>query len=217
GTTKRFLSGVTSRPTRRELLKTGAAGAAALGVSSLGLDSLLTRADAATGGHCGRLSDIEHVVILVQENRSFDHYFGSYRGVTGFDDPSGLFAQPGYDQPGYGGVLYPFHIDSTKNGDCTNDIDHGWGPQHRVWDSGAMDNWVREHLKDDGANGPMTMGYYRRADLPFYYWLADNFTICDRYFCSVIGPTVPNRLYIMSGTIDPDGQNGGPLLETLVS
>jgi len=81
-----------------------------------------------------------------------------------------------------------------------------------------MDGFLREHLADNGsANGPLTMGYYRRTDLPFYYALADAFTICDRFHCSVIGPTDPNRLYSMSGTLDPDGKNGGPLLETLLS
>ena len=61
------------------------------------------------------------------------------------------------------------------------------------------------------------MGYYTREDLPFFHALADNFTICDRYFCSVIGPTDPNRLYTMSATIDPEGKNGGPSLQTLVT
>src|SRR5207249_2023265 len=124
-------------------------------------------------------------------------------------DGSGLtvFAQPGYPVPGYGGHLLPFHFDTdpSQNGECTNDITHDWGPQHRSWNGGAMDGFLREHLADNGsANGPLTMGYYRRTDLPFYYALADAFTICDRFHCSVIGPTDPNRLYSMSGTLEPD-------------
>jgi phospholipase C len=59
------------------------------------------------------------------------------------------------------------------------------------------------------------MGYYTRADIPYYYAIADAFTICDNYFCSVMGPTDPNRLYSMAASIDPDGKNGGPLLQTL--
>src|SRR2546423_12298802 len=119
---------------------------------------------------CGRLKDIQHVVILIQENRSFDPYFGTYRGVQGFGDPnplplndgSGLsvFAQPGWDVPGYGGHLLPFHFDTQppSNGECVNDIDHGWGPQHRSWNGGAMDHFVIEHLADNGqADGPNTM------------------------------------------------------------
>ena len=70
-----------------------------------------------------------------------------------------------------------------------------------------MDGWVREHLKAEGtAQGPVTMGYYKREDLPFYYALADAFTICDRYHCSVIGPTDPNQLYSRRRALDPDGQ-----------
>ena len=216
--------------TRRELLRCGVVGGAALGLSN-GLFGLDTIARAlADAPECGTLGDIEHVVILIQENRSFDHYFGSYRGVTGFSDPNALplndgsgltvFSQPGYPVPGYGGHLLPFHFDTQppNNGECVNDITHGWGPQHRSWDSGAMDSFVKEHLAANGpANGSNTMGFYIRADLPFYYALADAFTICEHYFCSVLGPTDPNRLYSMSATLDPDGQNGGPLLQTLVS
>jgi phospholipase C len=78
-----------------------------------------------------------------------------------------------------------------------------------------MDGFVKAHLKADGEDdGPATMGYYERADIPFYYALAENFTICDNYYCSVLGPTYPNRLMAMSGTIDPEGKNGGPLVET---
>jgi phospholipase C len=78
-----------------------------------------------------------------------------------------------------------------------------------------MDGFVREHLAVDGpANGPLTMGYYTRKDLQFYYGLADAFTICDHYFCSVIGPTDPNRLYSMSAWLDPAGTQGGPILST---
>ncbi|HEV3228338.1 MAG TPA: alkaline phosphatase family protein, partial [Solirubrobacteraceae bacterium] len=84
----------------------------------------------------------------------------------------------------------------------------------------AMDSWVSVHV-DPNVNGTRdgvnTMGYYLRADLPFYHALADNFTICDGYFCSVLGPTDPNRLYSMTATLDPDGKHGGPSLQTLVS
>src|SRR5205085_1538292 len=183
----------------------------------------IPRALAAAPG-CGRLHQIQHVVILIQENRSFDHYFGSYRGVAGFADPnvlqltdgSGLsvFAQPGYPGGYDGDHLYPFHLDSYNNGECTNDIDHSWGPQHAYWDGGKLDGFVSEHLAVDGSNGPLTMGYYTREDLAFYYALADAFTICDHYFCSVIGPTDPNRLYSVSASLGADGSKGGPVLTT---
>src|SRR5436305_14535898 len=126
--------------TRREILRAGAA----TGTAAVLANSLISRALAASP-RCGSLKDVEHVVILIQENRSFDHYFGSYRGVRGFADPTALalsdgsglnvFAQPGYPAPGYGGHLRPFHIDSYGNGECTNDINHGRGPQPAYWDA----------------------------------------------------------------------------------
>ncbi len=205
--------------TRRDLLRTGAAAGIGAAASGLALDPVIERALASTG-RPGRLRDIEHVVILIQENRSFDHYFGTYRGVRGFADRHGraAFAQHGYTQPGQGGRLRPFHLETHGQAQCTNDITHDWGPQHRSWNHGRMDRFLREHLKsDDPGSAPLTMGYYQRSDIEFYYRLADAFTICDRYHCSVMGPTDPNRLYTMSATIDPDGRHGGPLLETLVT
>jgi phospholipase C len=134
-----------------------------------------------------------------------------------------VFQQFGY-QPGVGlndgGYMEPFHLQQifpTKQGECTNDITHNWGPQHQSWNLGKMDSWVAAHLQVDKLkNFASTMGYFNRADLPFYYALADNFTILDHYFCSVLGPTDPNRTVAMSGTIDPDGELGGPVLETQV-
>jgi len=211
--------------TRKELLKGGTAAAVAASFAGL-FPEHVVRALAATPPSCGKLSDIEHVVILVQENRSFDNYFGTYRGVRGFRDPAALrlgdgsglnvFAQPGYPASGYGGHLRPFRLNTQGgNGECTNDITHDWGPQHRSWNGGKMDRFVIEHLKADGMqNGALTMGYYERADLAYYHALADAFTICDRYHCSVLGPTDPNRLYTISATLDPDGKNGGPMLLT---
>jgi phospholipase C len=213
--------------TRRQLLGAGATGSAALALSQFFPAPLL---DAALGAApaCGQLADIEHIVILIQENRSFDHYFGSLRGVAGFGDPhvlpltdgSGLsvFAQPGYPAPGYNGHLYPWRLDTEHHGgQCTNDVSHEWGVQHRAWNGGRMDRFLIEHLQSNGElNGPLTMGYMTRADIPFYYALADAFTVCDHFHCSVIGPTDPNRLYSMTATLDPAGQHGGPHLTTLV-
>ena len=206
--------------TRRQALQAGAT----MGASALAYNSLIARA-LANPPKCGSLRDIQHVVILIQENRSFDHYFGSYRGVAGFADPSVLplndgsgltiFAQPGYPGGFDGNHLYPFHFDSYNNGECTNDINHSWAPQHTYWDGGKLDAFVTGHLAvDSSANGPLTMGYYTRKDMQFYYALADAFTICDHYHCSVIGPTDPNRLYSMSAWLDPAGTQGGPILST---
>ena len=206
--------------TRRDLLKFGSAATIAEFVSSLlqGCGGIPSSASPPPVS-CAKLSDIENVIIIIQENRSFDHYFGSYRGVRGFSDPSAAFQQPdpaNTNNPPLGKLL-PFHLDtSTTNAACTHDITHDWVPQHQSWDNGAMDGFVTSRLGINANDAVLTMGYYNRADLPFYYAVADSFTICDNYFCSVIGPTDPNRLYTMAASIDPDGTNGGPLLQTLV-
>jgi len=207
---------------RRDFLAAAlaAGGAAALGSVA---GPVIERAYAADPAGSGSLSDIEHFVFLMQENRSFDHYFGTLSGVRGFDDPSPAWRQYGYDpatrKASDSKYLQPFRLNTvqgvTLDGECINDPTHDWGPQHQCWNGGAMDQWVKVHLAHEGlGNGPATMGYYTRADIPVHHALADAFTICDHYFCSVLGPTDPNRLYWISGTIDPDGEHGGPLLET---
>lgn len=173
-----------------------------------------------TPAGCSKLSDIEHVVIFIQENRSFDHYFGSYRGVKGFSDQSMAFHQPDPANTTASpiGTLLPFHLkNATTDASCTPDITHDWVPQHQSWNNGAMDGFVTSRLPINSNDAVLSMGYYTRADLPYYYALADAFTICDHYFCSVIGPTDPNRLYAMAASIDPDGKNGGPILQTVIA
>ncbi|HEX3795419.1 MAG TPA: alkaline phosphatase family protein [Acidimicrobiales bacterium] len=229
--------GQSRRVSRRNLLKggiaLGAAGAVSAGLSSAAGASL-ERAMAVSAPANASLSDIKHVVILMQENRSFDHYFGTMSGVRGFSDPNvrvnnifGTLA-PVFNQYGYGpghGVdsgkyMQPFELQQVfpkENGECTNDITHNWAPQHESWNGGWMDGWVQAHLAGDGLkNFAPTMGHFSRKDLPFYYGLADAFTICDHYFSSVLGPTDPNRTMALSGTIDPDGRGGGPVLITQV-
>src|SRR6202041_1539296 len=204
---------------RRELLKLGAATAvaelASLGFNGCGGGSV---ASPPVPSVCSKLTDIEHVVILIQENRSFDHYFGSYRGVRGFSDQSTAFQQPDPANTTNSpvGTLLPFHLDTSKaNAACTHDISHDWVPQHQSWDNGPMDGFVTSRLPIDANDAVLSMGYYTRADIPYYYALADAFTICDKYFCSAMGPTDPNRLYTMAASIDPDGKNGGRLLQML--
>jgi phospholipase C len=193
---------------------------------------LIDEAAVAAAPGLPRLQDVQHVVILMQENRSFDQYFGTMSAVRGFSDPAVLtqevggarypvFDQFGY-QPGKGadpaGYLQPFRLTSDpplRDGQTTNDIQHDWPTQHLSWNGGKMDRFVAAHLAADGAqNGPLTMGYYTRQDLAFYYALADAFTVCDAYFSSVMGPTDPNRVMSVSATIDPDGRVGGPVVET---
>ena len=207
--------------TRRRLLGTGAA-AAAIGAASLALPANVTKALAATPPGRGKLSDIKHVVMLMQENRSFDHYFGTLSGVLGFSDPSPLildngrtvFFQPDPTNPA--GYLLPYHLDSrTTAAQAIPSTSHAWDVQHFAWNGGKMDNWVPAHIAADGPDvGPYTMGYMTRADIPFQFALADAFTVLDHYHCSVIGDTAPNRHMWMSGTIDPNGLAGGPSLST---
>src|SRR5260370_15936854 len=181
--------------TRRELLNLGATTAvaelASLGLHGCGGGSVISPP---IPGSCSKLSDIEHVVILIQENRSFDHYFGSYRGVRGYSDQSMAFQQPDPVNTTISpvGTLLPFHLDtSTTNAACTHDITHDWVPQHQSWHSGAMDGFVSSRLPINSNDAVLSMGYYTRADIPYYYALADGFTICDNFFCSVMVPTDP--------------------------
>jgi phospholipase C len=167
-----------------------------------------------------RLSDIDHIIILMKENRSFDQYFGKLRGVRGFDDaqaarlPGGrsVFHQPDPTHPD--GYVLPFRLDTTQtSAQRMHDLSHAWGVQHAAWNNGAMDGFVAGHRATNQDRAPMTMGYFTREDLPFYYALADAFTICDGYHCSILGPTHPNRFFLMTATIDPDGRFGGPALD----
>ncbi|KNB50516.1 phospholipase C [Streptomyces caatingaensis] len=203
---------------RRRLLGSalGASGLAA--VSSL-FPYHLGRAVARPAKRLRSLDEIEHVVILMQENRSFDHYFGTLHGVRGFDDPDAVtlpdgrsvFHQPDPANPE--GYLLPFHLDTrTTSSQAIPSTSHAWTVQHAAVNGGKMDNWVPAHRKADGEKrGPYTMGYYERDDIPFHFALAEAFTLCDAYHCSVLGPTWPNRLYLWTGTIDPGGRHGGPV------
>jgi phospholipase C len=222
---------------RRRFIQAGTALGAGAAVGGLSIRSgrLIERALEISSQVKGSLKDIEHIVILMQENRSFDHYFGTMSAVRGFSDPgvptqvAGGKTYPIWDQfgwqPGVGpnpdAYLQPFHLRSdppTYDGQATNDIAHDWGTQHLSWNNGALNNFLNAHLTSDGtSNGPLTMGYFTDADLAFYFALCNAFTVCDHYFCSVLGPTDPNRLMWMSGTIDPAGVAGGPVVETYTS
>lgn len=205
--------------TRRRLLgSAGAAAAAALAAEFLPPNVRRAVAEGPAPGK-GRLSDIKHVVILMQENRSFDHYFGTLPGVRGFSDPDALklpdgrsvFYQP--DKVNPAGYLLPFHLDTSRtSAQAIPSTSHAWAVQHSAWNNGKMDNWLAAHRAADGANGPYVMGHYTREDIPFHFALAESFTVCDRYHCSMMGPTWPNRLYLMSASVDAAGQHGGPII-----
>jgi phospholipase C len=170
-----------------------------------------------------RLSDIDHIVIMMKENRSFDHYFGTLSGVRGFSDPKAMrlagggsvFEQPDRASPAK--VALPFHLDTTKtSAQRLADLGHDWLVQHASFAGGRMDGWLAAHRDADRDRGPLTMGYLTRGDLPFYHALADAFTICDGYFSSILGPTIPNRLFAMTGSINAGGGNGGPQIDNRI-
>ena len=216
-----------SRISRRQVLAGGLGGAAAFGLAAIGgpqssgAESVRRAAKVKAAG--SDLGAVEHVVFLMMENRSFDHFFGTMSGVRGFDDHpagnDGVFAQswPGGASP----TLLPFRLNTDNPlAACTFDLTHNWLPQHQCWNDGAMDSFVSTHTSasnEGPADGVLTMGYYKKPDIPFLYDLANKFTICDGYHCSVLGPTHPNRLFHMSGTNDPDGVAGGPILVTNLS
>ena len=190
---------------RRDFLKLGAAGAA---LTQAMFNAALARAVAAPAHRrTGSLKDVEHIVILMQENRSFDHYFGTMAGLRGFADPhpaplpSGdpVWRQPTPD----GGVATPFLFDAVNTSfPIMKSLPHDRDAGLIAWNRGHCDRWVE-------AKGPLTMGHLDRASLPFHFALADAFTICDSYFSSLHGPTCPNRLFMMTGSNDPNGASGG--------
>ncbi|MFL4910275.1 phosphocholine-specific phospholipase C [Streptomyces sp. MMS24-I2-30] len=194
---------------RRTFVGTAAAAGA---TAALGMPGTATAAEtsAASSARHGTVDDVRHVVILMQENRSFDHYLGTLNGVRGFDDKQGVVlpgGNPVFRQPDAGraeGYSLPFRFDTAAyKAQDFGGLDHGWDSGHQAVNNGAQNQWI-------SAKGRFTMGYFTRADIPFQYALADAFTVCDSYFTSLNGPTDPNRLYLWTGTPGPgtDGTTG---------
>ncbi|MFT4197106.1 MAG: phospholipase C, phosphocholine-specific [Pseudoxanthomonas sp.] len=147
----------------------------------------------------GTLADLGHVVILMQENRSFDHYFGTLRGVRGYGDTRALVLRDGTpvwrQADAHGRTIAPFRFRPDTCAPLIKSLDHSWkgapGQDPRRWQE--YDCWV-------AYKGELAMGYFQREDIPYYHALADAFTICDGYFCSIHGPTNPNRMFLFTGT-----------------
>src|ERR1700760_1990697 len=189
-----------SNVSRRRFLQAtalGAASAAAVGAGA-GEASAAT-ASAARGlpkGWSGTISDVKHVVILMQENRSFDHYFGTLRGVRGYGDKQILtyangrtvFQQPDAARTDLGHLL-PFKLTDQIDGD----LDHSWDGDHAARNGGLWNNFVPAKTEE-------TMGYFTRDEIPFQYAVADAFTVCDGYHQGIMAPTSPNRMYFWTGT-----------------
>src|SRR5262245_61733748 len=156
-------------------------------------------------GRTGTIADVEHIVILMQENRSFDHYFGTMRGVRGFADPRVMklpSGQPVWQQPNGAGYVLPFRPPVEQVGmTFLSDPPHGWIDGHNAWNDGKYDKWIAN-------KGITAMTYHQRHDLPYHHALADAFTICDAYHCSIMGPTDPNRYHMFSGWVGNNGSAG---------
>jgi phospholipase C len=181
------------------------------GAAAAALPASITRAlGIAAHNRTGTIDDVGHIVILMQENRSFDHYYGALRGVRGFGDPRAVVlpsGKPVWNQPKGEGHVLPFRPGADNLGlQFLEDLPHDWTTTHAAWNAGKHDRWVEQ-------KGPTTMAHLTRSDIPFYYALADAFTICDAYHCSQLGCTDPNRQYMWTGWVGNDGRGGGPVVD----
>ena len=193
----------TDRRTFLHLLSAGALSAA--------FPASISRALALPAHHrTGTIADVEHIVILMQENRSFDHYLGSLKGVRGFGDPRAVAlpsGNPVWYQPDDSSYVLPFHPPAPNLGlQFLEDLAHDWTTTHGALNGGKYDQWIPN-------KGPVTMAYLTRSDIPYHYALADAFTVCDAYHCSLLGPTDPNRYHMWTGWVGNDGQGGGPVID----
>ena len=195
--------------TRRDFIKKAALLSGSAGLASVLPESVL-KAMAINPATGTTYMDAEHIVILMQENRSFDHTYGTLQGVRGYNDPRAM-VQPDKNlvwlQKNAEGETYaPFRLNIKEtNATWLGSLPHSWTNQQDAHNGGKHDKWLI--AKPSGHIGfakvPLTMGYYNRADIPFYYSLADAFTVCDQNFCSSLTGTTPNRLYLWTGTVRP--------------
>jgi len=198
---------------RREFIKKASLLAGATASLNL-LPESIQRALAINAATGTSYLDAEHVVFLMQENRSFDHCFGTLQGVRGYNDPRAMIQPSGlpvwYQQNQSQQTFSPFHLD-IENTKATwmGDLPHGWKDMVMARNKGKMDSWLdaKKPGNPEYKHIPLTMGYYNRKDIPFYYALADAFTICDQNFCSSLTGTSANRSYFWSGTIREDAHN----------
>jgi phospholipase C len=136
------------------------------------------------------LAALQHIVVLMQENRSYDNYFGPlHREGQPVSDP--------VPKAPAGSTIVPFHQSAMCE---VSDLNHSWTGTHAEINNGAMDGFTTQNVVAADASGSRALGYYDSSDLPLYYRLANTFGIGDRYFASVPGPTYPNRFFEMAGT-----------------
>ncbi len=204
---------------RRDFLKKAALLTGAAGLANF-IPESIQKAMAIEAPQGSTYLDAEHIVILMQENRSFDHCFGTLKGVRGFNDPRAITLPDDnrvWLQSNKKGETYaPFRLD-IKNTKATwmDSLPHSWANQVNPRNDGKFDKWLdnKRNSIPEYSNMPLTLGYYTREDIPFYYALADAFTVCDQNFCSALTGTNPNRLYFWTGTIrEEQHENSRPHL-----
>jgi len=180
---------------RRDFLRTAAGAAAVAAFPPSIRRALAIPANRATG----TLADVEHVVILMQENRSFDHYFGTLPGVRGYADRFTI-PQPGgapvWQQSDGRRTIAPYYLDRRQGNALLAGGAHTWVDAHAAWDHGRITHWPQH-------KGAVSMGYLQREDLPFHFALAEAFTVCDGYYCSLHGGTNTNRMFLWTGSNGP--------------
>ncbi|WP_330925611.1 phosphocholine-specific phospholipase C [Candidatus Sororendozoicomonas aggregata] len=198
--------------TRRKFLKVSGAGLAGVAGSGLFPASIMKALAIEANNTHGNINDVEHVVILMQENRAFDHYFGKLEGVRGFADrhlvPTvyGDVWKQKYKGQGGERFIYPYHLDAKQgNAQRVNGTPHTYPDAHDAWDKGRMSDWPT-HKKQQ------SMAYYTETELPFQFALANAFTVCDEYYCSFQGGTTPNRIFHWTGVNHHDYDPNPPAI-----
>ncbi|WP_156307182.1 phosphocholine-specific phospholipase C [Sphingobacterium endophyticum] len=198
---------------RREFLRKVIMLSGATGVVNV-LPSSIQRAMAIDPEPGSTYLDAEHIVILMQENRSFDHAFGTLSGVRGFNDPRAVLLpnkMPVWFQTDLNGKTYaPFRLNiKDSKSTWTGDLPHSRASQVDAYHFGKYDNWLPSKRSGNKkyAEMPLTLGHYSREDLSFNYAMADAFTICDQNFCSAMTSTTPNRSFFWTGKIMSEEDN----------
>jgi len=213
-----------SQQDRRSFLRTVASAAGASAALATFPPAIQRALAISANNRTGTIQDVEHIVVLTQENRSFDHYFGTLNGVRGFADPfpvpvvnktgiagrtvwvqpNAVTAVPGRPSPGPVAIA-PFHLNTAQNFAYmrVSGTPHSWSDSQLAWDQGRMNAWPK-------AKNNHSLGHFTEADLPFQFAMANAFTICDHYHCATQTGTNTNRLLLWTGTNDPLRMGNGP-------